>query len=128
LRVRKLAVNARSPRSVDFEVPAGFSLDAYVATWPWQHRFHPPISVDLELKGDLFPLAASLFPQAAGANGRFTVPATDLDGLLKYVLSLGSDARVHGPAEAAARFKELASRIAAAHQPKAVEPAPGATG
>jgi hypothetical protein len=56
------------------------------------------------------------------------VPATDLDGLLKYVLSLGSDARVHGPPEAAARFKELASRIAAAHQPKAAAPAPGATG
>lgn len=113
-RIRKLAVNPRSPRSADFEVPRTFALDAYVATWPWQHRFHSPIEVELELKGDLSPLAASLFPQAK--TPRFTVPATDLDGLLKYVLSLGPNARVHGPPEAKNRFRELATRIADAHQ------------
>jgi proteasome accessory factor B len=115
-RVRKLTVNPRSPRTADFEVPRGFSLDAYVATWPWQHRFHAPVNVELELTGDLAPLAASLFPQAAKGEARFTVPATDLDGLLKYVLSLGANARVVGPPEATARFKTLAQAIADAHQ------------
>ncbi len=100
----------------DFEVPATFSLDAYVATWPWQHRFHGPVDVELELKGDLAPLAPSLFPKRTTSSPRFTVPATDLDGLLKYVLSLGPNARVHGPPEATKRLRELATRIADAHQ------------
>lgn len=117
-RVRKLTVNPRSPRTADFEVPKDFSLDAYVAAFPWQHRFHTAVPVELELLGDLAPLAKSLFPQASGEGGRFTVPATDLDGLLKYVLSLGPNARVHGPAEAQARWKALAARILEAHQPR----------
>ena len=35
-RVRSLSVNAAKPRSADFEVPADFHLDAWVAAWPWQ--------------------------------------------------------------------------------------------
>lgn len=122
-RVRKLTVNPKSPRSPDFEVPEGFSLDAYVATWPWQHRFHAELEVELQLLGDLAPLAATLFgPRPTTAPGRFTVAATDLDGLLKYVLSLGPNAKVLGPAAAKARLAELARKVLERHQ----APAPGA--
>ena len=118
-RVRKLAVNAKSPRTADFEVPKDFALDDYVAAWPWQHRFHPPVEVALELSGDLAPLASSLFPTPAVSGSgpaRFTISATDQDGLLKYVLALGPNARVQGPPEAVERYRALARKIVDAHQ------------
>jgi proteasome accessory factor B len=120
-RVRALTVNAARPRSHDFEVPADFHLDAWVAAWPWQHRFHEPIDVELELRDDLAPLAASLFALAAPPPLRegvaaVTIRATDLDGLLTYVLSLGGEARVTAPPAALERFQQLAQRIADAHQ------------
>ena len=118
-RVRALTVNAAKPRSPDFEVPKDFKLEDYVATWPWQHRFHGPVDVRLELRGDLAPLAASLFPTPAQVDGKAAqvqVTATDLDGLLKYVLSLGPNARVLGPEEAQERLKALARQVLSAHE------------
>src|SRR4051812_27609301 len=90
-RIRRLSANPKNPRSTDFQIPADFKLDDYVATWPWQHRFHPPLEVTLQLKGDLASLADSLFAvvsaQQAEARAEVVVRATDLDGLLKYVAS-----------------------------------------
>jgi proteasome accessory factor B len=117
-RIRKLTVNAKNPRSVDFEIPAGFRLDEHVATWPWQHRFHPPVEVSLALKGDLAPLADSLFgspSQPHEGAATVVVRATDLDGLLKYVASLGPEAKVLGPPEAIQRHRALLEKIATAH-------------
>jgi proteasome accessory factor B len=115
-RVRELKVNAKSPKSVDFEVPPGFALREYVAHWPWQHRFHAPIEVELELLGSLQPLARQLFP-AEVSTERVTVMATDVEGLLKYVMSLGPQARVVGPAEVKATLRAMAQRVLDAHAP-----------
>jgi proteasome accessory factor B len=118
-RIRKATMNAQRPRVADFEVPTDFRLDAYVATWPWQHRFHEPLEVSLTLKGELAPLAEQLFPvKATRSNGRaeLAVAATDLDGLVTYVLSLGADARITQPQRAVDRARELAQRVLEAHQ------------
>lgn len=120
-RVRSLTVNSSKPRSPDFEVPANFRLDDWVAAWPWQHRFHEPIEVTIDLRDDLAPLAASLFalpsaPPVVDQLARVNIRATDLDGLLSYVLSLGPEARVTAPDSAVARFKALAQRIVDAHR------------
>src|SRR5712692_6030606 len=61
-RIRDLKVNPVKPRSSDFEVPREFRLDDWVARYPWQYRFHEPIQVKLELRGELAPLAHSAFP------------------------------------------------------------------
>lgn len=116
-RIRALTVNSQRPKSPDFEVPADFRLDDYVATWPWQFRFHPPVDVGLELKGELAPLASRLFPAqpTPGEHVALTVRATDLDGLLKYVLSLGAEARVVSPPEAVDRFRAMAGKVLEAH-------------
>ncbi|GMU62797.1 MAG: WYL domain-containing protein [Myxococcaceae bacterium] len=116
-RIRALTVNAQKPRSADFEVPKDFRLDDYVATWPWEFRFHPPVDVVVELSGDLAPLVSRLFPGQAsqGERARVTVRATDLDGLLKYVLSLGAEARVLSPPEAVDRLRAMARRVLEAH-------------
>ncbi len=117
-RIRKLSANAKNPRSTDFEIPPDFRLDAYVATWPWQHRFHAPVEVTLQLKGDLAPLAGSLFgvpASTAEARAEVKVSATDLDGLLKYVASLGADCKVLSPAEAVLGHRALLQKVVAAH-------------
>jgi proteasome accessory factor B len=117
-RIRTLIPNPLKPKSADFEVPKNFQLSEFVPTWPWQHRFHEPVEVTITLQGPLAPLAASLFPTAApkDTTATFTVTATDLEGLLKYVLSLGPDAKVIGPADAIGRWKSMAKRVLDAHQ------------
>lgn len=118
-RIRRATTNALKPRVADFEVPKDFRLDAYVATWPWQHQLHEPLEVSLTLKGELAPLAEQLFPvKAQRAEGRaeLVVVATDLDGLVTYVLSLGADARILRPQRAVDRARELAQRVLTAHQ------------
>jgi proteasome accessory factor B len=117
-RIRRADMNVSKPKVADFEVPKDFRLDAYVATWPWQHNFHEPLEVTLTLKGELEPLADQLFPVKAEKNdgvATLTVSATDLDGLVTYVLSLGSHARITGPEKAVARSKELAQKVLNAH-------------
>lgn len=118
-RVQQLVVNPLKPRTPDFEVPADFKLDAFVATWPWQHHLHQPLEVVVELGGELKPLVTSLFGEVSslphGAALRVTVTATDLDGLVRYVLSQGGDAKVVAPAEAVARAHALATKVLQAH-------------
>lgn len=113
-RARRLTTNAKSPKTHDFEVPSTFVLHDYVAHWPWQHRFHAPLDVELELTGTLAPLARQLFPDNVTGE-QVTIRATDVDGLLKYVMSLGPEARVRGPAEVKAKLQAMAKRMVDAH-------------
>ncbi len=120
-RIRRLQMNTLKPRAPDFEVPANFVLEEHVATWPWQHRFHPTMEVTVALKGELLPLAEQLFPAKArstadGLSVEMTVPVTSLNGLITYVLSLGADARVIHPPQAAQRARELVRDVLHAHQ------------
>ncbi len=121
-RIRRAEPNAQKPRVADFEVPKDFRLDAYVASWPWQHQFHQPLEVSVRLRGELAPLAEQLFPfkaKRADETAELTVPATDLDGLVTYVLSLGADARITAPPQAVDRARALAQRVLDAHQESA---------
>ncbi len=123
-RVRALTMNAAKPRAPDFVVPADFRVDAHVASWPWQHRIHAPLEVTITLTGELAPLARQLFsiePVLEGATARLAVSATNLDGLVTYVLSLGAGARITAPEQARDRLRELAQRVLTAHA------APGGT-
>jgi proteasome accessory factor B len=122
-RVRALTVNELKPKSADFEVPRAFTLDEWVAAWPWQHRFHAPLEVTVELRGELAPLASSLFgvtATVAGERSTFTLSVTDLEGLVGYVLSQGPDARLVAPEPAVQALRAAATRVLDAHR----EPAP----
>jgi proteasome accessory factor B len=118
-RIRELKVNTAKPRTPDFEVPADFTLDAHVAYYPWQHRFHEPMEVTLSLKGDPGQRAASLFPGAAvepqGERVRARLNVTYLDGLMRFCMALGPDCRVEAPEAAVTRVREMASRILERH-------------
>lgn len=113
-RIQHAVVNTKAPRNPDFAIPKDFRLEEYVATWPWQHRFHAPVQVALRLKGELVPLARSLFGVTTDGP-EVQVQATDLDGLLKYVASLGANAQVVGPPEAVDRHRALLTSILQAH-------------
>jgi proteasome accessory factor B len=117
-RMRGVRANTARPKSADYEVPADFRVDDHVATWPWQHRFHEPIDVEVLLTNELAPLAKTLFPVAPRSDPRgslVTVRATDLDGLVTTVLSLGPSAKVLGPEQARARHRALAMKLLEAH-------------
>lgn len=120
-RIREIKVNPAKPRSHDFDVPATFRLEHHVASYPWQHRIHAPISVTVELWAELAPLAGRIFPdsQVESRTGVSVVlvEATFLDGLLRYALSLGKDCQVTAPAKAVSRWKQMATDVLNAHRP-----------
>jgi proteasome accessory factor B len=118
-RIRSLTVNELKPKSADFQVPANFRLDDHVAAWPWQHRFHSPTEVTVELRGELAPLATSLFgvtTPVVDERSTFTVNVTDLEGLVGYVLSQGPDARLVAPESAVQAFRAAATRVLDGHR------------
>jgi proteasome accessory factor B len=118
-RIRELRVNPAKPRSSDFEVPEGFRLEDYVASYPWQHRIDAPLEVRLSLTGELAPLANRVFPEAKVESGTgesvVLVTATYLDGLLRYALSLGAECRVVAPEPAVERWRQMVGRVLQAH-------------
>lgn len=118
-RIRALEVNAQRPKSPDFEVPEGFSVDAHVASWPWQHRFHAPQEAIVELGGELTALQPALLPGAervAGSDTRFRLTVTNLSGLLRAVLSWGGRARVLSPATVVDDERAALRRVLDAHR------------
>ena len=119
-RIRALRVNTARPKTPDFEVPADFRLDQHVARFAWEHRFHAPVEVTLRLAGALAPRAASLLPGAAvepAGEGavRVRLPVTFVDGLVRFLLSLGAEARVEAPEPVRERQRELARAVLAQH-------------
>ena len=125
LRIRSLKANTARPRTPDFEVPPQFSFDDYVASYPWQHRFHPRVDARLRLTGELAPRAATLFPGAqvtpvaeGGGDVLVSLPVTFLDGLLRFCMQLGTDCRVEAPEEGRHAMHAMAERILRGHAPR----------
>jgi proteasome accessory factor B len=118
-RVRELKVNTAKPRTPDFEVPADFTLEAHVAYFPWQHRFHETMEVTLLLRGDPAQRVTSLFPGATvdseGDRVRARLGVSYLDGLLRFCMALGPDCRVEAPEIAVTRVREMGTRILERH-------------
>lgn len=126
-RIKGLTVNASRPKTADFEVPADFDLDRYVARYPWQHRFHPPLEVELRLRGALREAGSRLFPdgQTASVDDRESsvlLRVTYLDGLLRSTLAMGPDCRVVGPPQAVEGWRAMLGRVVERHTPS---PDPG---
>jgi proteasome accessory factor B len=118
-RIRELVPNTQRPKSPDFERPEGFSLEKYVAAFPWQHRFHEPQPAVLRLTGEVAPLAERLFPgarlEARDGAVEAHLSVTFGDGLIRYALSLSPECAVVGPEPLRERFAAMARRIAQAH-------------
>lgn len=118
-RIVAVRVNAQKPRTPDYEVPEGFDIADVAREQVWEHRFHAPLDVELQLGPELAPMAPRLFPNARvdaeAAEARVLVRATYLDGLLRRILPLGGGVRVLGPEQAVARRREMLEAIGAGH-------------
>lgn len=119
-RIRGLKMNGSKPRTHDFEVPAGFDIDAHVPHAPWQWAIEPPVEVRLRLQGPLASQAEAHFAGARvereGEHTEVVLRVTLLDALLKHVLALWPQAEVVSPPEAKARLRALAEAVAARHR------------
>jgi proteasome accessory factor B len=119
-RIRDLKMNASKPRTADFQVPADFRLDDHVPHNPWQFRIEPPTAVTLALSGGLADRAEAHFPEAKvtreGKRTTATLTVTNLDPLLRHLLTLSPDVRVVDPPAARARIQAMAEAVRARHR------------
>lgn len=119
-RIQQMTANNKQPRSADFEVPKDFALEHYVAAHAWQHRFHEPVAVTVELTSQLAALADRLLPggvmERLEDRARVTLTASYIDGLCRQVLALAPNATVVSPPQAVERFKQMSNRILEQHR------------
>jgi proteasome accessory factor B len=116
-RIETVTPNRKEPRSADFAAPAGFSLADLAGRESWEYRLHPPKACAVRLEGpaadarETFGPRAKLVAEAGGV--RVELEATNLDGLVRHVLSLGDRAELVSPPEARARARDALSDLAA---------------
>lgn len=123
-RIRTFTVNPSRPKTPDFEAPKDFDLDQYVARYPWQHRFHPPLEVELRLRGELREAGPRLFPDSVvvdldGQEASVRVKVCYLEGLLRSALALGPSCKVVAPESAVGSWRAMLNRVVERHAPAA---------
>jgi proteasome accessory factor B len=134
-RMDDIVVNRRSPNKSDFEVQAGFRLDAYRGREAWElgAEDEPPVRARV-----MFRWPASL---AAERNRQGTALETRADGsvirgfdvhqvhpFLRWLLSLEGDAAIVDPPELAMALRDLAADVAVAHGARVERSAGGSAG
>lgn len=115
-RMGELEVNAKRPKSPDFEVPADFDLAAHAQEQAWEHAVHEPVEVEVGLDPSLAPIASRLFPHAVILDGgtRVRIRARLLDNLVRQVLAFGARVEILSPESARTRARELLQELGAA--------------
>ncbi len=116
-RVEALTVNGTSPRTPDFVPRPGFSLGEVATRETWEFTVHPPIRCRVRLDPPVAPeLRASFGPRARlsddGAGLVAEVEATNAEGLVRHVLSLGDRAELLSPPRLRARAREILATLA----------------
>src|SRR5215470_12840457 len=107
-RISRMLVNPQKPHTPDFEAPEGFdAADAAArSSKPWQWSHHAPQEVVLRFAKGSEAIAGRIFE---APDGR--VIATNLDGLLPLILSLGDRVRIDSPPEAREKVRHALQRI-----------------
>jgi proteasome accessory factor B len=108
-RMQRIQVNAKKPKSPDFEVPASFHIEEHLHQQSWDLDLHEPLEVKLAIDPSLAPLGTRLFPHAkANASGtRLTLTVRNRDALVRQVLALGTRVQILAPDAVRARAREL---------------------
>jgi proteasome accessory factor B len=116
-RIVSLTVNAAAPRTPDFESRKDFSL-AEVATreW-WEFTVHAPVRCRVRLDPAApAEVRASFGPRARvkedGAGALVELEATNGEGLVRHVLSLGDAAELLAPKALRERAREILAGLA----------------
>jgi proteasome accessory factor B len=116
-RITALAVNPAAPRTPDFEPPKGFSLQDVATRERWEFQEHAPVRCRVRLDASApAEVRASFGPRARieeEVGGVVVeVEATNAEGLLRHVLSLGDAAEVLAPRALRERAREVLAGLA----------------
>jgi proteasome accessory factor B len=121
-RIVELTVNAAAPRTPDFQVPKGFDLRDLATREIWEYAVEPEVRCTVRLESPVSPEArASFGPRAAvrDEEGGVTVEvtATNPEGLVRHVLSLGDRAEIVSPKRLRDRARAILTALAKAEAP-----------
>jgi proteasome accessory factor B len=116
-RVVSLSVNPAAPRTPDFTLREGFSLADLATRETWEFRVHAPVRCAVRLDSPVSEeVRASFGPRKAVGDVEggevVEVEATNAEGLLRHVLSLGAGAEILSPRFLRERARELLSELA----------------
>ncbi len=116
-RIVSLTVNPAAPRTPDFALREGFSLAELAAREPWEYQVHAPQRCRVRLDSPVSEeVLASFGPRKKVRDEEggvvVEVDATNAEGLLRHVLSLGAGAEILAPRGLRDRAREALSRLA----------------
>ena len=115
-RVISLSVNQSAPRTPDFAVRSDFSLSDIATREPWEYRKHAPQRCRVRLDSPVSEeVLASFGPRKKVRDEEggvvVEVEATNAEGLLRHVLSLGDAAEVLAPRGLRDRAREVLAEL-----------------
>jgi proteasome accessory factor B len=116
-RIEAVTVNPASPRSADFTPREGFSLADAASRETWEFNVHPPLRCKVRLEPPTpAEVRAAFGPRARfkddGAATVVEVDATNGEGLVRHVLSLGDRAELLSPKALRDRAREILAGLA----------------
>lgn len=120
-RISELRVNSRSPRTPDYQIPDGFSIDEYIGRSAWELgdegdsmevdvRFSFPRSIGAARGGEGELVAHG--PDGSSLR-RFTVRQPD--PFLRWILAMRGKAEIVAPRQMGEALREMARAVAANH-------------
>lgn len=116
-RIESLTVNPSAPRTPDFAARKDFSLAEFATRDAWEYDVHAPVRCRVRLD----PPASAEVLASFGARSRVKdeggaavveIEATNGEGLLRHVLSLGDRAEILAPKALRDRAREVLSALA----------------
>lgn len=115
-RIAALEVNAATPRTPDFQTPAGFQLADLARREPWEYAIHPPVAARVRLDAPVTIEARASFGAHAtltdeGGGAIVSLEVTNGEALLRHVLSL-ERAEVLAPAALRDRARAILQQLA----------------
>lgn len=125
-RMEAPEVNTSKPGSPDYQVPDDFSLHDYAGRPPWALAGSEDEPVEVTVRFD-FPRSlwahrnrhGELIGEADDGSQIRRFPVQDTGPFLRWVLTLGGEARIESPEEMRQELGDLAARIGTVHGGKA---------
>jgi proteasome accessory factor B len=116
-RIEGLAVNGAAPRTPDFTPRPGFSLAEVATRETWEFTVHAPVRCRVRLEPPTpAEVRASFGPRARfkdeGAATLVELDATNGEGLVRHVLSLGDRAELLAPRALRERARDILAGLA----------------
>jgi proteasome accessory factor B len=117
-RIESLSVNAAAPRTPDFKPRPGASLADLATREAWEYAKHAPVRCRVRLDPPVpAEVIASFGPRARvtdeGGSTLVEVEATNGEGLLRHVLSLGDRAELLAPRTLREQARRVLGALAA---------------